>query len=95
MIREDSEETVSKYNYPDAGIIVTTERLVIKTDDSERSLPLEKINGFYVYPKRKKFFGEEFVVFGNVSGEEDFEVVCFDEKEGAVGLKDELNGFVE
>lgn len=82
--------SIAKYSFADTGIVLTTEDLVVRSDDSERSVPVSKINSFYVYPKRG-FLSKRFLVFANISDEEDFEILSVDEKESAVGLKDDLN----
>lgn len=83
-------KTICKYSYSDTGIVLTTESLVVRFEDSERSVPVSKINSFYVYPKRG-FLSKRFLVFANISGEDDFEVLSVEDKESAVGLKDDLN----
>ncbi len=93
MIEED-EKTISKYNYPEKGVVVTEERLILRGEDSVRSIPLGKINSFYVYPKRG-FLGKKFVVFANLSDEEDVSLVDFDERAGAVNLKCDLNAVLD
>ncbi|PTD94698.1 hypothetical protein C9439_01120 [archaeon SCG-AAA382B04] len=88
------ERTISKYSFKDTGIVLTDESLIVRSNGSERRVPISKINSFYVYPKRK-LLGKMFLVFANISDEEDFEVLSIDEKNSAVSLKNDLNRALE
>ncbi|OKY77343.1 MAG: hypothetical protein BTN85_1993 [Candidatus Methanohalarchaeum thermophilum] len=90
----EEEEVFCRYNYDGIGVALTSGRLIVRSEEFERELPIEKVNSFYVYPKRT-FLSKKYQIFVNIDNEEDIRLIETDSQNDAVNIKDDLNKNLE